>query len=471
MSELAFLSARDLLSRFGSKELSPVEVTRNALDRIDTLNPKINAVYDVQASTAMHAAKQSETRWLKGEPVGPLDGLVTTVKDALPLAGRNAYRGSAANPPERATTDHPTVARMREAGAIFLGKNTMCDYGIIAAGISSKHGVTRNPWDLQRTCGASSSGSAATLAAGIGPLSIGTDIVGSIRVPASYCGLVGLKPSRGRVPYHFPNHPALTAGPMARDVSDAALLLEVLARPDCRDFTALPFDDTPYLSRLSDLALHKKRARLVLDLGLGVKPDPETVLKVSLAAAAFDDFGFDIELIDQPPFVAGADDPATLHYKVRCLAEFESLPEAAQKRSPVIYDWVEDARSVTATDLYRAGQDLLRLEETAYGLMGDADFLLLPSTPIPAHEAELPSPPGTDLFAPWCNTFLFNLTGQPALSINCGFSKSGLPIGLQIVGRRGDDLGVLQLGKAWEDIVGFPVPWAQSKLQSEAADA
>lgn len=471
MSELAYLSARALLSRFRTKALSPVEATQDALDRIETLNPKINAVYDIQASTALAAAKQSEARWLKGEPIGPLDGLVTTVKDALPLTGSKAYRGSAANPPETATTDHPAVARMREAGAIFLGKNTMCDYGIIAAGVSSKHGVTRNPWDLSRTCGASSSGSAATLAAGIGAVSVGTDIVGSIRVPASYCGLVGLKPSRGRVPYHFQNHPALTAGPMARNVSDAALFLEVLARPDNRDFTALPFEGTPYLQQLGNLALHKKRARLVLDLGFGIAPDPETLLKVELAAAAFDDFGFDIELIDTPPFEPGADAPAALHYKVRCLTEFEDLSDAAQQRSPIIHEWVEDARQVSATELYRAGLDLLRLEEAAHSLIGDADYLLLPSTPIPAHDAELPSPAGTDLFAPWCNTFLFNLTGQPAASVNCGFTSSGLPIGLQIVGRRGDDLGVLQLAKAWEDIVGFPVPWSRTELQEEKAHA
>mgnify|MGYP000554009997 CR=1 FL=1 len=458
--EISYLSARQLIDCYKQKALSPVDVVDVTLERIERLNPIINAVYAVDRSNAISAARKSEARWLKGEPMGLFDGVPTTIKDALPAVGLPAFRGSAANDVAFSKEDHPSVARLREAGAIILGRNTMCDYGIIASGVSSKHGVTRNPWNIEKNTGASSSGAAATIAAGINPISIGTDIVGSIRLPASYCGLVGHKPSRGRVPYYFPNHPAITAGPMARNVRDAAMFLDVLSLPDQRDFTALNEGPQHFLTNLDLFDPSAKKAVLLLDLGFGITPSNETQATVRKAARQLEAVGLKFETtITSAPFSSDADTAAHLHYKVRCFNEFKAVDTDKQNLSPIIQDWTQNAQSISADQFYTASMKMLSLQEEVFKLMGNADFLLLPSTPIPAHNAEEATPDPSDLFAPWCNNFLFNLTGQPAISINCGFTQSGLPIGLQIVGRSNNDLGVLQLARLYERISDTQPDW------------
>lgn len=449
---IAYMSALELLEAYRTKALSPVEVTKAMLERIEKVNPKINAIYHLDPSTAIRAAKVSEKRWLSGNPIGLLDGIPTTVKDALGTIGMPMYRGSAANNAEIATIDHSTVARIKEHGAIILGKNTMCDYGILGAGVSSKHGVTRNPWHLKHNTGASSSGAAATVAAGIGPISIGTDIVGSIRLPASFCGLYGLKPSQGRVPYYFPNSPSLVAGPMTRTVTDAALLLTVLAQPDKRDFTALPFQDIAYHKHLQPLNLLNKKALYISSLGMGPILDLEVDLHIRDAVKDLQAEGLTVDIMDTPPFHKEDYKAAEAFYKVRTLTEYQKLPKEALEKSPIIHRWTQDAKQMSATELYDAFNAIQRLRERAMQLIDEYDFILLPSSPIPAFEAEKAAPDESRLFDPWCYTFLFNLTEQPCASINCGFTKEGLPIGLQIVGNRYDDLGVLRLSKMYEDI-------------------
>jgi len=329
----------------------------------------------------------------------------------------------------------------------------MCDFGIIASGISSRHGVTRNPWNPARTPGASSSGAAASVAAGLSPFAVGTDIVGSIRVPASFCGLVGLKPSQGRVPYYFPNSPALVAGPLARTVQDAAVLLDALAAPDKRDFTAQP----PAARTYTGLQARRPaglKLRLVTGIGFGVAPDPEVVVAVRAAARLLQEQGAAVDEDAAPPFEADAADPARLFYQARTLIELDSHPAGRRALASVIDRWVEPARHASAADLFRCMDAMQRLRERAVRLLDRHDFLLMPSTPTPAYEAELAAPAPYDLFDPWCNTFLFNLGEQPALSINCGFASSGLPIGLQIVGRRYDDAGVLKMGALVQELLG-----------------
>ena len=458
-SELAYLSAIGLSARYQNRELSPVDVTRAMLERIETLNPILNMIYHINADQALQQARESERRWLDGNSNGPLDGVPTTIKDGLATRGMPSFRGSAANltAQQQWTTDAPCVARLKEQGVVILGKNTMPDFGILASGISSQHGVTRNPWNLRRNTGGSSSGAAASIAAGVSPVSIGTDIVGSIRLPASFCGLFGHKPSQGRVPYYPPTAPTLVAGPMARSVQDAALLLNVISQPDPRDFTALPYDGRDYLEALEQPP-RGVRLGYLPRIGFGPQPDPEVLAAVEGAAAAFADCGYSVQALETP-FTAGDDECAVRFYRTRCYTELSSFPEDIQRKSPILYPWTRAVEGWSAHDLYRAKNELLNLRERTLELFQQVDFLLLPAVAVPAFEAEAPAPDPKELFAPWSNNFLFNLTEQPACSINCGYTSDGLPVGLQIVGPRFEDLAVLQLARLYEKIRGPQRKW------------
>lgn len=459
MSLLANLTAIELLDAYRTRKLSPVEVTTAALDRLDRLNPAINAFYWVDREQALSAARASEQRWWRGEPCGLLDGIPTSVKDALPYRGSPSFRGSIAYGEMRApdTWDAPAVARMREHGAIVLGKTTMCDFGILASGYSSKHGVTRNPWATDRNCGGSTSGGAAAIAAGINPIVVGTDIVGSIRLPASFCGLFGLKPSQGRVPYYVPNSPALVAGPMARTVADAALLLDVISTPDERDFTALPPPLQPFRHNI-DQPLPQLRFGLITDLGFGLRTDAEVLRAVEQAAGLFERAGHMVVRIDAR-FDRCDLETAENFYRVRCLTEYMNCSGPDRARALVIGKWIEPVCSMTARDLYASFNALTALREKTMLLMRDVDFLLLPAVACKPYAAASPGLNAERIFEPWANTFLFNLTEQPASSIPCGLSSEGLPIGLQIIGQRFDDEGVLRVSRLYERLRGaFPNP-------------
>ncbi|MBV8473864.1 MAG: amidase [Hyphomicrobiales bacterium] len=447
---MKFQTLREISNAFEQRELSPVELVRASLERIEDVNPRINAIYHVDRDGALEAAAASERRWKEGAAKGPLDGVPMTIKDALPAIGMPIYRGSAAEEGVVAESDHPAVARVREAGAVILGKSTMCDYGILASGNSSRYGVTRNPRNLNWNTGASSSGAAASVAAGIEPVSIGTDIVGSIRVPASYCGLVGLKPSQGRAPYYFPNHPALVAGPLARNVEDAAILLTALARPDPRDFTALAPAEVDYAQDLDDLNVSGLRIAVLPDLGLGAATAPAVRAALEAAAAMLQAAGGNIHQIVAAPFSREDLDPIEVHYLIRCLGEFRRRPESSRRRSPFIFEWTQRGEHLTATDFYDSWIAVQRLRERAYRLLDDVDFVFLPTTADTAFEADRLAPEGQDPFSLWAPTCLFNLTEQPAASIPWGTDPQGKPIGLQIVGRRFDDRGVLRLARYLE---------------------
>lgn len=461
MTDVSQLTALELLAAYKSRALSPVEVVTSAFERLAQINPVINAFYWLDRDRALESARESERRWTRGEPCGLLDGVPTSVKDALPYRGSPAFRGSIAYGERRDsdTTDAPSVARMREHGAIVLGKTTMCDFGILASGYSSKHGITRNPWGLDRNCGGSTSGGSASVAAGINPIVIGTDIVGSIRLPASFCGLFGLKPSYGRVPYYFPNSPALVAGPMARNVDDAALLLDVVAGPDARDFTAqLP----PGRSFRDDLDRPRDKLRLglVTDLGFEPKPDREIIAAVEKAAHLLQDAGHDVMPINAH-FDQADLDAAEDFYRVRCFTEFMSCKEDDRARADVIGRWTNPAVTMTARDLYAAFNALMAMRERAMLLIRDVDFLLLPTVACAPYDAGLPGLDDERIFAPWAYTFLFNLTEQPASSIPCGHFSDGLPIGLQIVGQRFGDAGVLAMSRLYETLRG---PFTQPEM-------
>lgn len=450
--ELSTLSALELGRLYGNKELSPVEVIDCQLSRLETLNPKYNAFYEIDYKGAREAAKNSEQRWLNGEPNSALDGVPTSVKDALLSRNQKSYRGSAANNADELQwkEDCPLVARQNEAGMISLGKTTMPDFGILSSGYSSKHGITRNPWNLNVTPGGSSSGTAAAICSGLNAVAAGTDIVGSIRLPASYTGLFGLKPSQGRVPYYPSNSDTIVAGPMSRTVMDSAAYLNILSRPDHRDARALAWQDRDYSKGLQ-AARPSLRIGLLLDIGFGTTPDPQTLDAVNQAAQQLENLGHRIIPIDSP-FKPGDEDCAELYYQQRCYNEFKQYPAQLRKQSPYICRFTQDCEKISAVDLFDATMQMRRIGVQTLEMCSAVDYLILPSTPRTAYAAELPADDADKLFDPWCNNFLFNISEQPAASINCGYSKDGLPIGLQIVGPRFDDFGVLQLAKQYENV-------------------
>lgn len=459
MTELHWMSVAELNRAYAQKKLSPVEVTRHLLDRVDTLNPRLNAFYLVAHDSALADARKSEERWRRGAPLGPFDGVPSSVKDALGAIGWPAYRGSLAHSAEigKWDSDAPAIARMREAGAILLGKTTMPDFGILASGYSSKHGITRNPWKLRLNTGGSSSGAGAAIAAGLHPAAIGTDIVGSVRLPASFCGLFGLKPHQGRVPYYPPNNPALAAGPMTRTVEDAALLMNIVTLPDARDFTALPPEKIDYRLGLEN-PIKGTRLGVVMDLGFGLKPDLEVQRLCAEAIKVLEKEGCTTVPID---LSFSADDlrMAEDYYRTRCYAEFMTFAPERREAATVIRDWTRPTQSLSARALYEAMNGMRRMREKTVRSGDNVDFIVLPSVHIPPFAAEAPAPNIAAPFEPWCNTFLFNLTEQPASSVPCGRTAAGAPVGLQIVGRRFDDVGVMRMSRAYERAVGgFPHP-------------
>lgn len=449
--QIRALGARALADQYRKGALSPLEVAHAVLEAIERIDSVINAVPLPLAEPALAQARVSETRWRQGTSIGPFDGVPTLIKDGLPMRGLPVRRGSRAHAREAPapTEDAPCVARLQEAGAVILGKTSMCDYGILPSGYSSQYGPTRNPWDPTRTSGGSSSGSAAVVAAGLVPFTVGTDIVGSIRQPASYCGLAGHKSSYGRVPYHPQNSPSLVAGPMAREVADAALLMTLLCKPDARDITSLPPDGTDYGAELSEADAAGLRIGVLPALGLGHAPSATVSTVLQASAACLQAQG--AELVPRAvPFSPEDLDCAERFYQVRALSELELLPDDVQRQAEVLHTWCAPARAYGATAHYRDYLGLLALRRRTMELMDDIDYLLLPSAPIAPPPAELPASDPDRLFDDWAYTFLFNLSEQPAASINGGFDADGLPVGVQIVGRRYDDVGVLRLASVFE---------------------
>ena len=454
--ELCFLDARTLARGYRAGWFSPVEVARALLERVEEVNPRINALYFVAAEAALDAAAASEGRWRHGEPLSELDGVPVTLKDSFPVAGMPIANGSRATASAGSDAeDAPAAARLREAGAVIVGKTTMPDFGMIASGISSQHGVTRNPWNLQRNSGGSSAGAGAAVAAGLGPLAVGSDIGGSVRIPAAFCGAVGLKPSYGRVPLVFP-WPALVGGPIARSVADAALLLGVISRPDPRDYTALPWDERDYLEGI-DRGVAGLRFGLLTDMGFGLPVHPEVRAAVEEAARIFTALGADI--VPMPPMFEEDPEPDfDRMLQVYAWEDFGALSAEAQATVlPEIASWCRAGEGISGSTLSRSLTRIGTTRRRVTAACAGYDYVLMPTMAVPPYEAHLPWPPGGTRHNPFC--FPFNLSEQPALSVCCGFTSEGLPIGLQIVGRRFDDAGVLRAGHAFEVARPWALPW------------
>ncbi|HWK46687.1 MAG TPA: amidase [Stellaceae bacterium] len=449
MTHLADLSAVDLVTAYRAKRLSPVAVAEAVLARIEAWEPKLNATYALDPEGAMAAARAAEARWQRQAPIGPLDGVPITIKENIATKGTPIPLGTAATLLVPAAADAPPSARVREAGAVILGKTTMPDYGMLSSGLSSFHPLARNPWDLTRGPGGSSAGAGAAGAAGYGPLHIGTDIGGSVRLPAGWCGLVGLKPSNGRIPIDPPYY-GRVAGPMTRTVADTALLMQVLSAPDWHDHMSLPPASIPW--QQLDRDVKGLKIGLWLDAGFGLPLDPEIRAAVEAAARAFADAGAIVEPVKPfltPGMLIGLDK----FWRTRSWSDIGALP--AERRAtvlPFIREWAEGGADLSGLEVYRGFSQIIEMRVAALAACQPYDFVLSPTSPIAAFPAELASPTD-DVARPLEHigfTVAFNMSEQPAVSVNCGYTATGLPIGLQIIGARFDDLGVLQMAKAYE---------------------
>jgi aspartyl-tRNA(Asn)/glutamyl-tRNA(Gln) amidotransferase subunit A len=458
MPALHELSAVALLEGYRRRSLSPVEATEAVLRHIEAWEPRLRATYALDPDAARAQASASEARWQRGAPLGPLDGVPSMIKENIATEGVPTPLGTAATPLVPAERDAPPAARLRESGAVILGKTTMPDYGMLSSGVSSFHPLTRNPWDLTRGPGGSSAGAGAGVAAGYGPLHVGTDIGGSVRLPAGWCGIFALKPSLGRIPID-PPYAGRVAGPMTRSVEDAALMMSVLSLPDTRDTMSLPYQAIAWGDLERDLK--GLRVGLQLDAGWGLPLDPEIRDAVQAAAARFEAAGCIVEPM-KPFMTREMADGMDRFWRMRFWIELKSMDaERRDKVLPFIADWARGGAALSGEQVFHGYSQMGAMRQAAVAACRPFDFVLSPTSPIPAFAAELPSP--TDdaeralehigFTLPW------NMSEQPAASINCGYTRSGLPIGLQIVGQRFDDLGVLQAARAWEHLRPAQRPW------------
>jgi aspartyl-tRNA(Asn)/glutamyl-tRNA(Gln) amidotransferase subunit A len=465
MTDLADLSAADLVAGYGRRQFSPVEALDAVLERIAAWEPRLNAFYVLDADGARTQAAASEHRWRTGEPAGPLDGVPVTLKENIATRGCPLPMGTAASDLVPAPEDGPAAARLRETGAVLLGKTTMPDYGMISSGLSSRHGSTRNPWDTHRNPGGSSAGAGAAAAAGYGPLHVGTDIGGSIRLPAGWCGVVGFKPSFGRIPVD-PPYPGRTLGPLTRTVADAALLTSVIAAPDRRDHLSLPPTRIPWDSAWTDTApadLGGLRIGLMLDAGAGLPVEAATVAAVTAAATALHTAGAHVEPVG-PVLTREMLDGLDRFWRTRSWLDINALPESRRgKVLAFIAQWAQGADGLSGAAVFSGFAQMDAMAVAAHRALDAYDYLLSPVAPIPAIDAGLAAPTDDPAqpFEHIAFTVPFNMSGQPAISVNCGWTDDGLPIGLQIVGQRFDDLGVLRVAAAYEQLRPAQRPWPQ----------
>jgi len=453
--EVCWMSAVELAAAIRRKKVSPVEAVGAVLARIERLNPKLNAYCTVTADRARREARAAERALgRKGARLGPLHGVPFSVKDLLITRGVRTTWGSKLYADHVPEEDAPAVERLTAAGGIMVGKTNTPAFGWIGATHNLVFGITRSPWNPERTPGGSSGGAGAAVAAGMAPLAVGTDGGGSIRIPASFSGIFGLKPSFGRVPvYPFSAAWSLShAGPMTRSVADAALMLTVLAGPDERDPHAVPAPTVDFLKALKGTL---KGLRVAWSPTLGYATvDPEVQTLCEKAARRFTEFGCRVEAVDP-----GWPSPHQAWEVIFCggiatrLASY--LPERRQDIEPGLVKIIENVLTWPPTKFIQAWFDRLAFWDYVRKFFTRYDLLLTPTVACPPFKvgidnpAEIAGRPVPDYgWIPF--TYPFNLTGQPAASVPCGFTPSGLPVGLQIVGRRFDDATVLRAAAHFE---------------------
>jgi aspartyl-tRNA(Asn)/glutamyl-tRNA(Gln) amidotransferase subunit A len=453
--QLAYLSAKELTTLFRKRAISPVEVASQLLTRINRLDGAVNAVVHDDPELTLTMARAAECRYLEGSPLSGIDGVPVTVKDLCRVAGMPLSRGSAAFDGSIPVWDDGLpIARLREAGAVFLAKTATPDSGCKVVTRSAVHGVTANPYDLSRTPGGSSGGAAAALAMGFGPLAVGTDGAGSLRIPASYTNTVALKPSYGVVPTlsHDIDMPLPVTGPMARTVEDAATMLHVMSRPDARDPFAwpVPFSLPKDLANPDLTGLHiaaSPRFGTVAPLA-----DLEVDFLVAQATTLLADAGATLSEAD-PVWPVNPAIPFQVLWDTAYLDAASRVDETHRHLvDPIILAAAERAQKTSAATLLAAIDGRIKLALTAAEFFTRFDLLVGPVMPIPPFSVDHDVPEGfADDDWSWCPyTYIWNMTGQPAASVPIGFTEAGLPVGVQIIGRHGEEATILRAAAAIE---------------------
>ncbi len=451
-TDLCALSAAELVELFRKHAVSPMEVANAVLKRIEQINSKLNA-FNLVSEKAVEEAKASEARWMRGEPKGLLDGVPVSIKDILLTKGWPTLRGSKTVDAKGPWNDDaPCVARLREHGAVLVGKTTTPEFGWKGVTDSPLTGITRNPWNPAKTPGGSSGGAAAAVAAGIGPLAVGTDGGGSIRIPCSFTGLFGIKPSFGRVPA-WPLSPFGTVahvGPITRTVSDAALMLNVLALPDARDWHALPYDARDYRTGLEQ-GVRDLRVAWSPDLGYA-EVDAEVAALVSKAVRIFEELGAKVE--ERNPGFENPEPIFRTHWFSGAAFLLKDFSREKKKLvDPGLVEVAAQGAKITAMEILDAQMKRGALGAQMNLFYRDYDLLVTPTLAVAAFDVgqEYPGAAKGKRWTDWTPfTYPFNLTQQPAASIPCGFTKAGLPVGLHIVGPRYADALVLRAARAFE---------------------
>jgi Asp-tRNA(Asn)/Glu-tRNA(Gln) amidotransferase A subunit family amidase len=464
VSELCFTPATELAARIAARELSPVELMDAVLARVEALQPQLNAFCLLRADEARAEAAEAE----RSEPRGPLHGIPISIKDLSPTKGIRTTFGSKAYADNVPDVDATFVTRLRDAGAILIGKTNTPEFGNKGVTDSPLNGTTANPWSLDRTAGGSSGGAAAAVAAGLGPLAEGSDGAGSIRIPASFCGVVGFKPSFGRVPMYPRNgyHTISHHGPITRTTADAALMLSVMAGPDQRDPHIRNEPPADYLAAVRDPDIKGWTVGFSPDFG-HIPVESEVAEIVARSVGTFGDLGANVE---EAPALPDARQPMTVIWRVvfEAIVRTQIAPRVGpEDMDPHLRELAEAGERLSAADYY----DAVSLFRIAFfgeleALFRRYRLLVSPTLSVPPFPHPGEGRPGPDQvagqavnpFLGWLLTYQFNLTGQPAVTVPCGFTAGGLPIGLQIVGRPGADEDVLRAAAAFEAATGFSGP-------------
>jgi len=425
---------------------------------VEHCEPLLHATWAFDPQTTLAMARESEARFVKGAPLSMLDGVPVTIKENIATKGVAVPAGTAATELVPALEDAPPAARLREAGTVFIAKTTMPDYGMLSSGLSSFHALARNPWDTSKNPGGSSAGAGAAAAAGYGPLHIGTDIGGSVRLPAGWCGVFGLKPSLGRIPIK-PPYAGRVAGPMTRSVADAAMLMTELTKPDWRDTMSLPYQPVDWAAL--DIDVKGLKIGLLMDAGWGLALDPEIAAAIEAAARRFESAGAVVEPM-KPFSTREMADGINTFWRMRSWLDISALP--AHRQAKVLHhirDWAAGGAGYSAAQVFHGYSQMGAMRDAAVTACRPFDYVLSPVSPVPSFAAEWAGPTNDPQRAMEHIAFTlpYNMSEQPAASIDCGHTAGGLPIGLQIIGARHDDIGVLRVARAWERLRAPPRPW------------
>lgn len=452
--DVCWLTIPELTDGYRSGALSPVAVARALIERIRVLDPAVNAVVHVDEAYTLAMAEQSLARWRAGRPLSAMDGVPVTVKDLSAVAGMPKRRGSLLFGSEPVAEDTPCVARMREAGAVFLAKTATPEAGCKVVTQSQVHGVTANPYDLTKTPGGSSGGAAAALALGFGPVALGSDGAGSIRIPAAYTNVFGIKPGFGRVPAFPPDidMPHSVVGPLARTVEDAAIMLDIISRPEPRDPYMWP---VPFALPTDLAAPEISGLRIAFSPRLGCTAplvDAESDALAAEAALLLAEAGACVTMEDPvwpvDPFV-----PFKVFWETACHAAVEgTAPERRALLDPLIRSVAVSGAKVSLPGYMKAMEQRMAIAAAAKAFFERFDLLVGPVMPVPAYPLGRDVPEGyASEDWDWCPyTYPWNMTGQPAASVPIGFTAAGLPVGVQIVGRMGSEADVLRAARAIE---------------------